>query len=264
MKAMLLLMALLIQAGDRAIADPVRVLDISTCSGSLTLQQSSDIKEPKLVNLSDSADVLARVEAAGTGWALRCQEVRKSKPASGRASVSGQSAVIGAGVFINRAVGPGANAVQNIGGNPSSNSGSERSRVQLMVPTGVRIVARSWAGYLDAARGVWTVNAELAGGQMQFFGVHDSSFVVDAGSLSVQEATGRLSAHLRGAASIEVTNMRDTILDLQLTGAGSMQLKGRAASARVLATGAGHIEIERVTSEPLIQLRGAATVDIGR
>ena len=129
---------------------------------------------------------------------------------------------------------------------------------------GVRIYAKSWGGSLDAERGVWTVHAELAGGQMHFSHLQDSVVVVDTGGLTALEATGKLSAHLRGSGSIEVANMRNTALELRLSGAGNMAFKGRAASARIWATGAGHIEIERVVSEPSIQLRGAATVDIGR
>lgn len=258
MKTALFLMMGLIKVAHAALPGAAQALDISGCPGAITLEQSSNIAEPRLLG-SGVATGQVRLEAMAAGWALRC-------PAA--AGARGQSNVNVTGITLNRtinvAVGHGAVAVQNIGGKTTISTGGETATVKLQVPAGVRIVARSWSGSLQAAPGVWMVDAELASGQMHFSRLHDSAVVVDSGSLSALEATGRLTAHLRGAGSIEVANMRDAALDLQLTGAGSMAFRGRATSARVQATGAGHIEIEHVTSEPSIQLRGLATVDIGR
>ena len=256
---MSLLMANCAQAETKGFVGNIQQLDISGCPGSVALRQSGGIKEPQF--LPSGNDGRARLASVGSGWALHCQVATGTKPPSG---VPGQSGVNISGVIVNRAFGPGARAVQNIGGGSAIDSGSGSAVVKLQVPVGVQIHAKSWAGSLDAERGVWTVHAEVAGGEMHFSHLQDSVVVVDSGSLSALEATGKLSAHLRGGGNIEVANMRNTVLELWLSGAGNMEFKGRAASARIWATGAGHIEIERVVSEPAIQLRGAATVDIGR
>ena len=256
---MSLMMANCAHAETKVPAGNVQQLDISGCPGSITLQQSGSVKEPQFLTSGNGGR--ARLASVASGWALHCHASPGTSLPSG---ASGQSGVNISGVIVNRAFGPGARAVQNIGGGSAIDSSSGSSVVKLQVPVGVKIYAKSWIGSLDAERGVWTVDAELASGQMHFSHLQDSVVVVDSGSLSVLEATGLLSAHLRGGGNIEVANMRNTVLELRLSGAGNMAFKGRAASARIWATGAGHIDIERVVSEPWIHLRGAATVDIGR
>lgn len=250
-----------LMAWTQAIA--VQTLDISACPGNLVLQQSASIKEPQLVSPSARTAAAVQLQATAQGWALRCQSVSSgSGSGSSKPAANGQTVI--SGVVINRAVGPGAVATQNIGGTSNVVRGDDTPALVVQVPAGWRLLAKAWTGTLKAEAGTWTVDVELANGEMQFSKLIDSQVVVDAGSIEVGEMTGQFVGHLRGAGSIEVANMRDPALELQLTGAGSMLLKGRAASARVRASGAGHIDIEHVTSEPWIQLSGSATVDIGR
>lgn len=236
-------------------------LNISACPGNVQLLHSSNLKEPVLMRPTGEAAKAVQLQASPQGWTLRCDSAAKSKAPVDTAS-SGQTVISGA--QINRAVGPGAVAVQNIGGRVTTERGDDKQVVILQVPAGWKLLAKAWTGSLRAEGGVWMANVELASGEMQFSKLHDSQVIVDLGSISVQELTGRFVAHLRGAGSIEVAQMRDPALDLQLSGAGSMSLKGRAATARVRASGAGHIDIEQVTSEPSIQASGLATVDVGR
>jgi hypothetical protein len=236
-------------------------LNISACPGNVQLLQSSNLKEPVLMRPTGEAAKAVQLQASPQGWTLRCDTAAKAKVSADPAG-SGQTVI--SGVQINRAVGPGAVAVQNIGGRSTTDRGDDKPSVVLQVPAGWKLLAKAWAGALRAEGGVWTVDVELASGDMQFSKLHDSQVIVDVGSVSVQELTGRFVAHLRGAGNIEVAQMRDPALDLQLSGVGSMLLKGRAATARVRATGAGHIDIEHVTSEPSIQASGLATVDVGR
>lgn len=236
-----------------------QTLNISACPAQIVLQQSGGIKEPVLVQ--PYAHALAKVHLVDSaqGWLLSCQAAPKSSSGS---ATTGQPTI--SGVHINRAIGPGAVAVQNIGGKTSVQRGEVMPTVSVQLPTGWRLLAKAWSGSLRADGGTWITDAELANGDMQFSRLQDSQITVDVGSVSVQELTGRFVAHLRGAGSIEVANMRDPALDVQLSGAGSMVFKGRAASARVRASGAGHIDIEHVATEPWIQISGSATVDVGR
>jgi invasion protein IalB len=226
-------------------------LNISNCLGYVVLQQSSAVKEPQLTGQAPKS---AQLQAGPQGWALRCQASR-TKAQSGEVKISGAR--------INQAVGPGAVATQNIGGSNSSSTGDEPP-VTVSVPVGWRLIARGWTGSLRAEGGPWQADIELSAGEMSFSTLKDSQVVIDVGSVSVQELTGRFNAHMRGAGSLEVARMRDPALDLQLSGAGSMEFKGRAASARVRATGIGSIEIEQVVAEPVIQASSLVTIDIGR
>jgi hypothetical protein len=201
--------------------------------------------------------VLAQLQSTAQGWVLQCPLApNTSSTTSGASSVSG--------VHINRAIGPGAVATQNIGGKSTTSRGDEAPPVTVQVPAGWQLLAKAWSGSLRAEGGVWSADVEIASGEMVFSKLQDSRVVVDAGSLIVQELSGRFSAHLRGAGSMEVAQMRDPALDLQLSGAGSMEFKGRAASARIRASGVGSIDVEHVTSEPIIQASGLVTIGVGR
>jgi hypothetical protein len=236
-------------------------LNISACPGNVQLLQNSNLKEPVLMRPTGEPAKAVQLQASPQGWTLRCDSAAKS---NGPAEPAAAGQTVISGVQINRAIGPCAVAVQNIGGRSTVDRGEDKPSVVLQVPAGWKLLAKAWTGSLRAEGGVWTVDVELANGEMQFSKLHDSQVIVDVGSVTAQELTGRFVAHLRGAGSIEAAQMRDPALDLQLSGAGSMSLKGRAASARIRATGAGHIDIEHVTSEPWIQASGLATVDVGR
>jgi hypothetical protein len=236
-------------------------LNISACSGHVQLLQNTNMKEPLLMRPTGEAAKAVQLLSTPQGWMLRCDSAAISKPSS-QPGAAGQ--VVISGVQINRAIGAGAVAVQNIGGKTTSERGDDKPHVVLQVPAGWKLMAKAWTGSLRAEGGVWTADVELASGEMLFSALHDSQVVIDVGSVSAQELTGRFVAHVRGAGSIDVARMRDPALDLQLSGAGSMSLKGRAQSARVRASGAGHVDIEQVTTEPWIQASGLATVDVGR
>ena len=116
---MSLLTANCAQAEPKGSAGNVQQLDISGCPGSVALQQSGSIKEPQF--LPSGNDGRARLASVGSGWALHCQAATGSKLPS---VASGQSGVNISGVIVNRAFGPGARAVQNIGGRSAIDSGS--------------------------------------------------------------------------------------------------------------------------------------------
>lgn len=234
-----------------------QTLNITACANQILLQINSSLKEPQLIRHGPKTGAQAQLQPTAQGWALQCPVTP-----SGTSSTSGKSS--GSGVYTNRAIGPGAVATQNIGGKSTTSRGEEASPVTVQVPPGLQLVAKAWTGSLRAEGGVWSADVEIASGEMSFSKLQDSRVVVDAGSLSVQELSGRFGAHVRGAGSIEVAQMRDPALDLQLSGAGSMEFKGRAASARIRASGVGSIDIEHVTSEPTIQASGLVTVSVGR
>jgi hypothetical protein len=241
-----------------------QVLHLASCEQPVVLRQAQ-VAQPQLMSAAGSAGVKLTSEA--TGVRLQCpQPTSKNKTRSGNSQSS--SNVVITGVRINRAVGPGAVAEQNIGGQSSVSRGSgsdaNEQPVVITVPTGWRVQARGWTGSLRTEGGVWQADVEVAAGEMSFARLQDSRVVVDAGSVSAQSLAGRLDAHVRGAGDIEVERSNDAALNLQLTGAGSMSFKGRAASAQVRASGVGSIEIEQVLAEPRIQVSGLATVDIGR
>jgi Putative auto-transporter adhesin, head GIN domain len=236
-----------------------QTFDISGCSSHLLIQQSNAVKEPQLdVTATAAAASQAKLRSSVQGWTLHC-----AQPTSNNSS-SAKSTVI-SGVQINRAFGAGAVAQQNIGGrsNTASNTASSE-QLKVIIPTGWRLSAKSWTGSLRAEAGVWQAEIELAAGDVYFSRLKNSKIVVDSGSVSVQDLAGDFHANLRGAGSIEVDRMQDTKLDLLLSGAGSMTFKGRAASAKIRATGVGSIEVEQVKSEPLIQSSGMASIDVGR
>lgn len=234
-----------------------QTLNVSACTNQIVLQINSSLKEPQLVRQGAKAAAQAQLQATAQGWVLQCAVA--SNVSSTTAEKSSAS-----GVYTNRAIGPGAVATQNIGGKSTTSRGQEAAPVTVQVPPGWQLLAKAWTGSLRAEGGVWSADVEIASGEMNFSKLQDSRVVVDAGSLSVQELSGRFGGHVRGAGSIEVAQMRDPALDLQLSGAGSMELKGRAASARIRASGVGSIDIEHVTSEPIIQASGLVTISVGR
>lgn len=243
--------------GSAASSVAAQTLNISACTQQIVLQINTDLKEPQLVRPGGKAAVLAQLQSTAQGWVLQCSVVSNAaSSALGKPSASG--------VYINRATGPGALATQNIGGRSTTSRGEEAAPITVQVPAGWQLLAKAWTGSLRAEGGVWSADVEIASGEMVFSKLQDSRVVVDAGSLTVQELSGRFGGHLRGAGSIEVAQMRDPALDLQLSGAGSMEFKGRAASARIRASGVGSIDIEHVTSEPMIQASGLVTVSVGR
>jgi hypothetical protein len=229
-----------------------QVLDISACHGVVVVQQLP-VQAPAL------REAGASLSASTDGWRLSCQ-ASKAKSSS-----SSSQQVNITGVRINRAIGPGAVATQNIGGRSSSESGSASEKpIHVSVPKGWLLRARGWVGTLTVKEGVWRADVELAAGEMSFGVLQQSKVVVDAGSVSIDEIQGPFEAELRGAGSIEAAGMRAAALQLRLTGAGSMSFAGKAQSARIHASGVGSIEIEHVLTEPLITARGLATIDIGR
>jgi Putative auto-transporter adhesin, head GIN domain len=234
-----------------------QTLNISACASQIVLQFNNSLKEPQLVRQGGKTAAQGQLQSTAQGWVLQCAAASNAASAT-----TGKSS--GSGVYINRATGPGAVATQNIGGKSTTSRGEEAPPVTVQVPPGWQLLAKAWSGSLRAEGGLWTADVEIASGEMVFSKLQDSRVVVDAGSLSVQEVSGRFGAHLRGAGSIEVAQMRDPALDLQLTGAGSMELKGRAASARIRASGVGSIDVEHVTSEPTIQASGLVTISVGR
>ena len=234
-----------------------QTLNISACNQQIVLQINTDLKEPQLVRPGGKSAVLAQLQSTAQGWVLQCSVVSN-------AASSALGKPLASGVYINRATGLGAVATQNIGGRSTTSRGDEAAPITAQLPAGWQLLAKAWTGSLRAEGGVWSADVEIASGEMVFSKLQDSRVVVDAGSLTVQELSGRFGGHLRGAGSIEVVQMRDPALDLQLSGAGSMEFKGRAASARIRASGVGSIDIEHVTSEPMIQASGLVTVSVGR
>ena len=234
-----------------------QTLNISACTNQILLQINSSLKEPQLIRQGAKTGAQAQLRPTAQGWALQCPVTP-----SATSSTSGKSS--GSAVYTNRAIGPGAVATQNIGGKSTTSRGEESLPITLQVPPGWQLVAKAWSGSLRAEGGVWSADVEIASGEMVFSKLQDSRVVVDAGSLTVQELSGRFEGHVRGAGSTEVAQMRDPALDLQLSGAGSMEFKGRAASARIRASGVGSIDIEHVTSEPTIQASGLVTISVGR
>lgn len=235
-----------------------QVLDISACHGVVVVQQLP-VQTPAL------REAGASLSASAEGWRLSCQPAALSKSSSTSSTSSSQQVHI-SGVRINRAIGPGAVATQNIGGrsSDSTNTNTSEKPIQVNMPKGWLLKARGWVGTLTAKEGIWRADVELAAGEMSFGVLQQSKVVVDAGSVSIHEIQGPFEAELRGAGSIEAAGMRAAALQLRLTGAGSMSFAGKAQSARIHASGVGSIEIEHVLTEPLITARGLATIDIGR
>lgn len=233
-------------------------LDISACVGDLKLQQRAGLTAPAV---QDKTGLITAVQATAQGWSVRCAG---SGTAGSTHSSSDGSKVNITGVRTNRAMGTGAVATQNMGGSSQSAQGARtETAAVLLVPPGTRLVAKGWTGSLQA-EGAWQADVEISSGDMRFGALQDSQIVIDAGSVSVQDVTGRFVGHVRGAGSIEVARLRDAAVDVQLTGAGSIELKGRAATARVRASGAGSVEIEQVTAKPQVTASSLATVQIGR
>lgn len=255
------------QASERTVSGGVApqsgaTLDLSGCSAHLVLRQGASAQAPRWL----SADAVqqshvAKVVPNSGGWMLLCSETLALQPQPQVAS----------GVFVNRAVGPGAVAVQNIGGRSSTSRGGTNAPTQasskpleLEVPAGTRLAARSWSGMLDALSGPWLVDLEIAAGAVKLGSVRNARLLIDAGEVTVGEARGGLHVQLRGAGNLNVARMVNTALDLTLSGVGSMELKGQAATAQVRATGVGRIEIERVRAEPVIEASGVVDVLVGR
>jgi hypothetical protein len=244
-----------------------QVLQLASCEHELVLRQGA-VAVPQLSGASAGVSL----HADGTGARMQCAPV-KTRSAAKAASSSASVTISGTrsnrvdihGARINRAVGPGAVAEQNIGGQSSVSRGSANPQpVIITVPSSWRVQARNWAGSVRAESGVWQVDVEIAAGEMSFGQLKDSRVVVDAGSVTAQSLAGRFEAHLRGAGDIEVVRSNEADLVLQLSGAGSMNFKGRASSAQIKANGVGSIEIEQVVNEPSIQASSLATIDIGR
>jgi hypothetical protein len=232
-----------------------QVLDISACHGVIVVQQLP-LQAPAL------REAGASLSASADGWRLSCQA--SSAKSSSSSSSSGQQVNI-SGTRINRAIGSGAVASQNIGGRTGSESASASEKpIYVNMPKGWLIRARGWVGTLTAKEGVWRADVELAAGEMSLGVLQQSKIVVDAGSVSIDEIQGPFEAELRGAGSIEAAAMHSAALQLRLTGAGSMSFAGKAQSARIHASGVGSIEIEHVLTEPLITAHGLATIDVGR
>jgi Putative auto-transporter adhesin, head GIN domain len=241
-----------------------QVLHLDSCEHALVLQYG-DSDKPVLSRIAaNDLGTGISVHTASDGVRMTCAPFKSKAGAPTNAPSSSSSITIN-GARINRAIGAGAVATQNIGGQ-SSTSRSEKpvSPVVISVPRGWRIQARNWAGSLTADSGIWQVDLEIAAGQASFAQLKDSRVIVDAGSLDTQSLIGRFDAHLRGAGSIEAERSNDAALHLQLTGAGSMTFKGRARSANIRASGVGSIEIEKLITEPQIQASSLATIDIGR
>ena len=259
----LLAIALALYSGISSMAS-AQVLHLASCEHALVLQYGAS-DWPKLPR-SGANDLSTDIslQTASDGVRMRCAP---SKPKAGTRASAPQdsSSVLINGARINRAIGTGAVATQNIGGR-SSTSRSEKAlaSVVISVPSGWRIQARNWTGSLTADSGVWLVDLEIAAGEASFSQLKDSRVIVDAGSLETQSLIGRFDAHLRGAGSIEAERSNDAALHLQLTGVGSMTFKGRAKSAVIKASGIGSIEIEKLITEPQIQASSLAIIDIGR
>lgn len=235
-----------------------QTLHLSSCEFAVVLRPSS-LGAPTISSASASAGV--SLQALPDGVRLVCAKPNQRSEASAR----GSSSVIISGTRINRAIGPGAIAEQNIGGQRSTARSEDPVKtVVISVPSAWRIQARSWIGLLHADTGIWQADVEIAAGEMSFFQLKDSRVVVDAGSFTAQSLQGRFDAHLRGAGDIEVLRSNDAQLNLQLSGAGSMSFKGRAQSAVIRASGIGSIEIEKVITEPKISSSSLTTIDIGR
>jgi hypothetical protein len=238
-----------------AIAVPAvgaQTLDISACAASIHVQASAG-DAPQWLE-KPSSNLNARLTNAGSNWHLACEPPKAQSTQT----------VIGSRIEINRAIGPGAVATQNIGGSTRVQKGEEVSPIKLAVPAQWRLKARGWSGELQASGAPWLLDMELGAASVKATHVRDSRLVLNAASVELGQATGSLSLEVRGAGSVEVAQMRQTALDIQMSGAGSIELKGSAASAKVRASGAGSIEIEHVVSEPQLQVSGAITIDIGR
>ncbi len=233
-------------------AADITSLDLSACSASIHLSVQTQGTQPALLDKPDAAWVV-RLQPGARAWQLQCEPVVKGS--TGESSSSS--------VQINRAIGPGAVAIQNIGGQQRAQAAPSQP-LRVAVPSGWQLLARRWSGELLAKNGVWQIDMELAAGSVVAPHVRDSSVVVDAGTVQIGQAQGNLHAHVRGAGSVEVAQMQQVALDVQLSGAGQLQFKGSAASARVRASGAGSIDIEHVATEPQVQVSGAVTIDIGR
>ncbi len=235
-----------------------QTLHLSSCEFAVVLRPSS-LGAPAMSGASDSTGI--SLQTLPDGARLLCAKSKLRSEASARGS---SNATI-SGTRINKAIGPGAIAEQNIGGQRSTVRSEDPAKtVVISVPIAWRIQARGWIGSLHADTGIWQADVEIAAGEMSFFQLKDSRVVVDVGSVTVQSLQGRFDAHVRGAGDIEVLRSNDAQLNLQLSGAGSMSFKGRAQSAVIRASGIGNIEIEKVITEPKISSSSLTTIDIGR
>jgi Putative auto-transporter adhesin, head GIN domain len=237
-----------------ALAAPAwaQMLDISACMASIQVQAGGG-DTPQWLE-KPSASLNAKLTGGSGLWQLQCEPPKSSSTQT----------VIGSRIEINRAIGPGAVATQNIGGNTRVQKADEVQPIKLSVPGHWRLQAKRWSGELQASGSAWQLDMELGAASVKCTHVRDSRLVLEAASVEIGKANGSLNLQIKGAGSVEVAQMQQTALDIQMTGAGSIDLKGSAASAKIRASGAGSIDIEHVASEPLVQISGAVTIDIGR
>ena len=231
-----------------------QALDISHCAGVVHISAQTQGTTPQWLHPPD-ANQGARLTPGASVWQLHCGNESTQLQQSGPRTAGR--------IEINRAIGPGAVATQNIGSSSNVERGSSKP-LRLALPPNWRIVGKAWSGELQTIGAAWQLEMELGAGQIDCSQLRDSSIVLDAGSVQVGQAQGRLHVHVRGAGSVTVAQMQQTALRAELTGAGTIQLKGSAASAIVRARGVGTIEIEHVATEPQVQVSGAVTIDIGR
>ena len=164
------------------------------------------------------------------------------------------------GAWINSARGPGARAVQNIGGQVEA---APAAVAVVEVPASTTLRARGFTGEArirgparaaDIDVGAGEVHIEnLAGGRLAISG---------AGSLRVGQASGLLELALAGAGEIAVESGRIDDLAATLDGAGDIEVAATAMAARLRNRGSGAIRVERVTGPLDHEMTGAGEITV--
>lgn len=141
---------------------------------------------------------------------------------------------------------------------------SEPLEIELLVPSGAGVTVDAYTGEARIAYLEAPVELGLAGGRADLEHIAGGRLAIQGGGqIDARDVRGDLVLEIAGSGTVQVARAELERLDVEIAGAGQVDVSGRAERARLGIAGSGMIEVDEVKERPEVSILGAGRVRVG-
>ena len=154
-------------------------------------------------------------------------------------------------------------ALSVMGSGAPANALEANEIVEVAIPARTRVLARGFAGSLESKVALFDPELKVTTGAVSLAQVLGGELaVVGAGSISIDQAAGKLKIAVAGPGKVEIAGGRIDELNATVEDAGLLRHDGSARRATLAASGISQIRVRQVEQPVRVDQAGFAAVSI--